>query len=208
MSNPTCPVCCDILGQRGGPTTLPCGQSAERLAPDSDPVSSGHNGCVECMKAVQDSQAACPLCRSSFDKDLRLSLNTQLRDLVDVATRHQVDESDLAEGWQAFPTSQMTAEHYSAELLNGNERTPRPSAPPCMTEDVHSLEPPMWMPDSSSDSCLGCARPFLPLFRMRHHCRLCGKLFCDECTSRRRHLPPKFPERCPRCLLWILNLNL
>lgn len=67
-----------------------------------------------------------------------------------------------------------------------------PSAPPLHVDlravlegsgDLMSLEPPKWVPDSSSPDCTACARPFSFLLRSRHHCRVCGDLFCDACSS-------------------------
>jgi FYVE zinc finger len=45
-----------------------------------------------------------------------------------------------------------------------------------------------WMDDSESDSCLECNSSFSLLLR-RHHCRRCGSLFCDNCTSKRILIP-------------------
>jgi FYVE zinc finger len=45
-----------------------------------------------------------------------------------------------------------------------------------------------WMSDSESDSCLECKSSFNLLLR-RHHCRRCGGLFCDNCTSKRILIP-------------------
>lgn len=48
--------------------------------------------------------------------------------------------------------------------------------------------------------------------RLRHHCRLCGKLFCHACCCKKLLLPPKYrqqePQRvCEMCstLLWPLQ---
>ncbi|KAI9471218.1 hypothetical protein BX667DRAFT_509125 [Coemansia mojavensis] len=41
-----------------------------------------------------------------------------------------------------------------------------------------------WEPDSSAVSCRQCGRSFT-LFLRRHHCRRCGLLFCDSCSSQR-----------------------
>ena len=43
-----------------------------------------------------------------------------------------------------------------------------------------------------------------PFTRLRHHCRLCGLIFCDACCRLRAMLPPKFqlkePQRvCTTC---------
>ncbi|KAG1805598.1 Dbl homology domain-containing protein, partial [Suillus variegatus] len=43
--------------------------------------------------------------------------------------------------------------------------------------------PPVWVPDAKTDACMRCARPF-GLVRRRHHCRLCGKVVCAECSGR------------------------
>mgnify|MGYP001070011766 CR=1 FL=1 len=51
------------------------------------------------------------------------------------------------------------------------------------TGDLMSLEPPKWAADSSSVNCQACSKPFSFLVRSRHHCRVCGDLFCDACSS-------------------------
>lgn len=64
------------------------------------------------------------------------------------------------------------------------------------------LEPPPWLPDSFASHCGACALPFKPLLRLRHHCRLCGKVYCSTCTSKRALLPPKFGCRCVPGVKW------
>ncbi|KAL0414999.1 UNVERIFIED_CONTAM: 1-phosphatidylinositol-3-phosphate 5-kinase FAB1B [Sesamum latifolium] len=39
-----------------------------------------------------------------------------------------------------------------------------------------------WMPDRSCRVCYECDSQFT-LFNRRHHCRLCGRIFCAKCTS-------------------------
>ncbi|KAL4290601.1 hypothetical protein GQ457_14G007610 [Hibiscus cannabinus] len=39
-----------------------------------------------------------------------------------------------------------------------------------------------WMPDHSCRMCYECENPFT-LFNRRHHCRLCGRVFCAKCTA-------------------------
>jgi hypothetical protein len=64
-------------------------------------------------------------------------------------------------------------------------------------EPIHSYEsilswvPPQWMPDSCARECKSCCKPFKPLVRLRHHCRLCGLIFCHSCSSKKVLLPPK-----------------
>lgn len=39
-----------------------------------------------------------------------------------------------------------------------------------------------WMPDSKSKECYECGSKF-SLFRRKHHCRLCGQIFCSTCCN-------------------------
>ncbi|XP_028796261.1 1-phosphatidylinositol-3-phosphate 5-kinase FAB1B isoform X2 [Neltuma alba] len=39
-----------------------------------------------------------------------------------------------------------------------------------------------WMPDQSCTVCYQCDSPF-NLINRRHHCRLCGRIFCAKCTT-------------------------
>jgi hypothetical protein len=39
-----------------------------------------------------------------------------------------------------------------------------------------------WMPDVLCKTCYGCEAQFT-VFRRRHHCRLCGQVFCSRCSS-------------------------
>ncbi|TKR80537.1 hypothetical protein L596_014598 [Steinernema carpocapsae] len=39
-----------------------------------------------------------------------------------------------------------------------------------------------WMPDSTGKECYECQEKFTA-FRRRHHCRLCGQIFCSKCSN-------------------------
>lgn len=51
----------------------------------------------------------------------------------------------------------------------------RRSDPPNVSRDF-------WMPDQSCLVCYDCDSQFT-LFNRRHHCRLCGRVFCGKCTE-------------------------
>lgn len=55
---------------------------------------------------------------------------------------------------------------------------PRPSPPP-----VNS-----WVSDSAVTQCAQCSAAF-SLFLRRHHCRLCGRVFCYRCSSHKAPIP-------------------
>ncbi|XP_070364594.1 1-phosphatidylinositol 3-phosphate 5-kinase isoform X9 [Equus asinus] len=46
-----------------------------------------------------------------------------------------------------------------------------------------------WMPDSQCRECYDCSEKFTT-FRRRHHCRLCGQIFCSRCCN--QEIPGKF----------------
>lgn len=55
--------------------------------------------------------------------------------------------------------------------------------------------PPLWVPDESVTTCGDCKKAFNPIYRRKHHCRRCGNVFCDECTSHRIELPEMYTEK-------------
>ncbi|KAJ0988524.1 hypothetical protein J5N97_006880 [Dioscorea zingiberensis] len=82
-----------------------------------------------------------------------------------------------------------------------------PSAPPMYEveainyasyKEILEADPPEWMPDSCTNSCMRCTLPFTTLTRGRHHCRFCGGIFCRECSKGRCLMPIKFRQRDPQ----------
>jgi len=57
-----------------------------------------------------------------------------------------------------------------------------------------------WANDDEITNCTKCTQPFT-VTKRRHHCRSCGKIFCNECSSRRAPLPtsPKPVRVCDNC---------
>ncbi|EST04724.2 FYVE zinc finger [Kalmanozyma brasiliensis GHG001] len=81
----------------------------------------------------------------------------------------------------------------SADLAANREfRVPTNEAPnkvtlrtgPAMREQ--NLQP-QWERDEEARDCRGCGRHFT-FFLRKHHCRRCGRIFCDACSSRRAQL--------------------
>lgn len=49
---------------------------------------------------------------------------------------------------------------------------------------------PVWEDDAEASTCRGCNRRFT-FFLRKHHCRRCGKIFCDTCSTHRAKLTPE-----------------
>jgi len=69
---------------------------------------------------------------------------------------------------------------------------------------VDSARPDYWVPDSQIINCSSCEVEFGKK-DSKHHCRKCGKGFCDECSKGRLPVPSQgwdYPVRvCNECSL-------
>ncbi|CAK4083869.1 unnamed protein product [Aphanomyces euteiches] len=70
-------------------------------------------------------------------------------------------------------------------------------------EDI--LSPARWACKKERLTCGDCRLKFSNLFRRRHHCRLCGELFCKQCVLLRELQVPaqgkQFVKVCKTCFL-------
>ena len=49
--------------------------------------------------------------------------------------------------------------------------------------------PPVWVPDHLAFNCKQCDVEFVTLLNPVHHCRNCGRCFCDECSNFKALIP-------------------
>lgn len=70
------------------------------------------------------------------------------------------------------------------------------AVPPSASNDTSLGEPQRvatlsspWEFNELQDRCMTCRDEFNPINR-RHHCRLCGKIFCHRCSNQRALIPP------------------
>eukprot|EP00010_Vexillifera_abyssalis_P006618 CAMPEP_0201548106 /NCGR_PEP_ID=MMETSP0173_2-20130828/4602_1 /ASSEMBLY_ACC=CAM_ASM_000268 /TAXON_ID=218659 /ORGANISM="Vexillifera sp., Strain DIVA3 564/2" /LENGTH=290 /DNA_ID=CAMNT_0047957369 /DNA_START=36 /DNA_END=908 /DNA_ORIENTATION=- len=71
---------------------------------------------------------------------------------------------------------------------------------------LEATKKPQWAPDSGFKNCFKCDTPFTVMNR-RHHCRHCGYVFCNACTTKRLPIPRigvDIPSRvCDECFVCI-----
>ncbi|XP_054653629.1 zinc finger FYVE domain-containing protein 21 isoform X2 [Dunckerocampus dactyliophorus] len=51
-----------------------------------------------------------------------------------------------------------------------------------------SLNEPQWVPDKDCPRCMQCDTKF-DFIKRKHHCRRCGRCFCDKCCNKKMALP-------------------
>ncbi|KAG6817214.1 hypothetical protein H0H87_011572 [Tephrocybe sp. NHM501043] len=96
--------------------------------------------------------------------------------------------NDLTPHLSQAPEFRVPTREAPQKVLASRLNTPTP----------HQLDP-HWERDEAVSSCRDCQRRFN--FLTRRHCRKCGRIFCDRCSSRRLLLDPSdivhdpaFPE--------------
>ena len=109
-------------------------------------------------------------------------------------------------------------QHQQEHSAGPDERWRQPSPVPSMMSSVAAsatteqrLSRPTWKRDASVDACEAphCGARFTLMAR-RHHCRACGNIFCEACSSTRVPLPElgygRDPQRvCAACGLRALT---
>ena len=82
---------------------------------------------------------------------------------------------------QQTPTSQQQSMQRSPQpSMQQQQQSPNPGGMPNPDTSSARLSS-QWSPDSQSHYCSACQAPFDAFFNRRHHCRLCGLLFCHNC---------------------------
>ena len=64
-----------------------------------------------------------------------------------------------------------------------------------------SMSIPRWVPDKVVNNCLNCVKKF-SFFKRKHHCRMCGNIFCSECCSNYTNFFPYYiglVRTCENC---------
>uniref|UniRef100_A0AAV1UM41 FYVE-type domain-containing protein n=1 Tax=Peronospora matthiolae TaxID=2874970 RepID=A0AAV1UM41_9STRA len=77
--------------------------------------------------------------------------------------------------------------------------------------DVAGLEK-LWVPDNFSNECMDCKATFGFPKPRRHHCRVCGLLFCRPCVNHKIQVPASFgygnaQQRCCRNCITALQMK-
>eukprot|EP00531_Pseudo-nitzschia_arenysensis_P018537 CAMPEP_0116135294 /NCGR_PEP_ID=MMETSP0329-20121206/11114_1 /TAXON_ID=697910 /ORGANISM="Pseudo-nitzschia arenysensis, Strain B593" /LENGTH=596 /DNA_ID=CAMNT_0003630085 /DNA_START=209 /DNA_END=1999 /DNA_ORIENTATION=- len=117
---------------------------------------------------------------------VRKSFSPSIQDDEELARRLQAeyDAADAAAGGGA-PTVDDSAGQSLASPSGAS------SSSSIITGQQHSVATVSnpWEYDVEQDFCISCHDEFHP-FNRKHHCRLCGKIFCNKCSDQRALVPP------------------
>ncbi|OQR86722.1 hypothetical protein ACHHYP_10276 [Achlya hypogyna] len=61
-----------------------------------------------------------------------------------------------------------------------------------------------WKPDSHSDRCNACVKKFR-IYRRKHHCRVCGEIFCFKCLQERYVRVPLAGTALTMACMWCVD---
>ncbi|XP_058843286.1 zinc finger FYVE domain-containing protein 26-like isoform X1 [Acipenser ruthenus] len=95
-------------------------------------------------------------------------------------------------GQETFSPSLSTETTPSSTAGSSPLHTPKapPERAPCrqkleFTPPERPPEKKNWIPDQQQDVCMVCRKERFTMFNRRHHCRRCGRLVCNTCSTRK-----------------------
>jgi 1-phosphatidylinositol-3-phosphate 5-kinase len=94
---------------------------------------------------------------------------------LNISNQHGKSSNDLKSNWDPQEETLWMGSSLSADAVARRENK---------TDLDTSLQGDQeyWMPDQLCKQCYCCGLPFT-VFRRRHHCRLCGQVFCSTCSA-------------------------
>merc|ERR1712110_185883 len=124
--------------------------------------------------------------------------------LEEVKLKSLEDEGQFKNGWllctrgKSFAVFAATAtekQEWMAHINKCIEDLLRKSGKKAV--DEHAA---VWVPDSEAGTCMHCKKVQFTLVNRRHHCRKCGVVCCNTCSSKRFLLPAQSSKPLRVCM--------
>jgi len=124
--------------------------------------------------------------------------------LEEVKLKSLEDEGQFKNGWlictrgKSFAVFAATAtekQEWMAHINKCIEDLLRKSGKKAV--DEHAA---VWVPDSEAGTCMHCKKVQFTLVNRRHHCRKCGVVCCNACSSKRFLLPAQSSKPLRVCM--------
>jgi len=114
--------------------------------------------------------------------------STALSDRQDPRRPEAVRPQDITSSVVSQPHVHVAPGASDREVMKADStKATKRAAKPSTSKFMHQmrrkiLSRDFWMKDENAKVCFGCGDSF-STFRRKHHCRLCGQIFCSSCTN-------------------------
>ncbi|KAL5009073.1 hypothetical protein ScPMuIL_014654 [Solemya velum] len=129
----------------------------------------------------------CPSCGIIFRSRQYWYGNKEYEAVIRVEVRHVwPDGNRVLQGSHNAAWKIIDGIKYVSESLNSVSSGPAKMISDWMTDQI---APPYWVPNSQITCCQKCETTLET--EHKHHCRACGRGFCDDCSTHRRPVPER-----------------
>ncbi|XP_076663610.1 1-phosphatidylinositol 3-phosphate 5-kinase fab1 isoform X2 [Andrena cerasifolii] len=132
-----------------------------------------------------------PVVASLFSKFFNFTRSSQNVDDSTISSNNEEQSSSDSDSWKQSESTEKTPEDDSSSMMTFPLDTREGRSLPNVLKRISNIVAlksndsqlrSYWMPDSVSKQCYECGERFTT-FRRRHHCRVCGQIFCSKCCS-------------------------
>lgn len=137
-----------------------------------------------------------PVVASLFSKFFNFTRNSSSTNESVVSSNNDERNSSDSDSWKQSESAEQTPDDDSTSMINFSLAGEGRSLPNVLkrisnivalkSNNLRSYKDSQlrsyWMPDSVSKQCYECGERFTT-FRRKHHCRVCGQIFCSKCCS-------------------------
>ncbi|XP_014610416.1 PREDICTED: 1-phosphatidylinositol 3-phosphate 5-kinase isoform X2 [Polistes canadensis] len=138
-----------------------------------------------------------PVVASLFSKFFNFNKSPQNVDGSIIFPNNDEQSSSDSDSWKQSESAEKTPEEDTSSIINFPLDTHEGRSLPSVLKRIRNIVASKssnlrsykdselrsyWMPDSVSKQCYECGERFTT-FRRRHHCRVCGQIFCSKCCS-------------------------
>ncbi|KAK2584922.1 hypothetical protein KPH14_002518 [Odynerus spinipes] len=138
-----------------------------------------------------------PVVASLFSKFFSFARSSPNVEDAVVSPNNDEQSSSDSDSWKQSESTEKTPEEDSSSIINFPLDTHEGRSLPSVLKRIRNIVASKssnlksykdsqlrsyWMPDSVSKQCYECGERFTT-FRRRHHCRVCGQIFCSKCCS-------------------------
>ncbi|XP_032663167.1 1-phosphatidylinositol 3-phosphate 5-kinase isoform X1 [Odontomachus brunneus] len=138
-----------------------------------------------------------PVVASLFSRFFNFARNPSSTNDPTASSNNDERSSSDSESWKQSESTERTPDDDSTSIINFPLDTREGRSLPNVLKRISNIVAlksnnlrsykdsqlrSYWMPDSVSKQCYECGERFTT-FRRRHHCRVCGQIFCSKCCS-------------------------